>query len=93
MLSISKGVRQKLQKKHSVCEAELIQCFANRTNRFLEDERADRKSDPPTMWFIAETDYGRKLKVVFMQKPDGCVLIKTAYEANKKESRIYAKFA
>jgi hypothetical protein len=45
------------------------------------------------MWFIAETDYGRKLKVVFMQKPDGCVLIKTAYEANKKELRIYAKFA
>lgn len=49
-------------------------------------------TNPVTRWFIAETDLGRKLKVAYMATTDG-VVIKTAYDPNKEEIRIYNKFA
>lgn len=91
-LQISPGIRHKLTAKHGVSEQEIIECFANRVGGFLEDNREDHSSDPPTRWFVAETDHGRKLKVVFIQIPDGTILIKTAYEANSEEKRIYSKY-
>ena len=71
-IKISHKIREKLEEKHNVCEDEVVQCFANRDGHYLRDEREEHKSDPPTQWFIAETDYGRKLKVVFVMK-DGTV--------------------
>jgi hypothetical protein len=44
---------------------------------------------PPTEWFIAETDTGRRLKVVFMEYPDR-IVIKSAYEPSIEEESIYA---
>ena len=88
-LVISPKVREKLANKSPpVTEAEVRQCFANRTGKYLYDEREDHKSDPPTRWFIAETNYGRNLKVVFIQR-DGDVIIRTAYDPNRDETRIY----
>lgn len=46
---------------------------------------------PPTRWFISETDYGRKLKIVFMNTDQG-VVIRTAYDPNPEEMRIYKKY-
>ena len=93
-LVISSSVSKKLLQKHGVSKYEVIQCFASRDRAFLEDTREDHKTDPPTKWFIAETDYGKKLKVVFMQSTDGKdIHIKTAYWANAKEKRIYEKYA
>nr|MBS0020571.1 ADP-ribosyl-(dinitrogen reductase) hydrolase [Gammaproteobacteria bacterium] len=92
-LFIPSKVRHKLTSKHGVSEAEIVQCFANRARGFLEDNREEHASDPPTRWFVAETDYGRQLKVVFLQHSDGTILIKTAYEANSEEKRIYGKYA
>jgi hypothetical protein len=43
------------------------------------------------LWFVAETDYGRKLKIVFIQRSDGRIDIKTAYEANPTEIEIYER--
>ncbi|WP_261977799.1 ADP-ribosyl-(dinitrogen reductase) hydrolase [Marinobacter sp. F3R11] len=71
---------------------EVQECIANRTGKFLEDMREDHKSDPPTQWFIAETDSGRQLKIVFILK-DGDVVVKTAYVPNEDEKRIYIKYA
>ncbi len=92
-LSISLKVRQKLARKTpSVSVPEIEQCFANRTGTYLIDTRESHQSDPPTKWFIAETDYGRKLKICFIQ--DGStIIIKTAYDPNQDELRIYSKFA
>ncbi len=91
-LSISRNVRQKLaNKKPPVAEEEIEQCFANRTANYLEDVREDHKSDPPTQWFIAETDFGRTLKIAFIQKGDD-MIIRTAYDPNREELRIYKKF-
>ena len=91
-LKISARVREKLKHKHCVAEEEIIQCFASRCGRYLTDTRARHATNPPILWFIAETDRGRLLKVVFVQT-DGEVEIKTAYPPNETEIRIYEKYA
>ena len=91
-LKYSSAVKQKLAEKHGVSLEEVQQCFANREGGLLEDTREDRKTDPPSQWFIAETDYGRRLKVVFILK-NGDILLKTAYGPNQKEDTIYRKYA
>ena len=65
-----------------------MQCFASREGSYLKDTRAEHKTDPPSQWFVAETDYGIKLKIVFIQKGSD-IHIKTAYKANQKEIQIY----
>ena len=92
-LKVSAQVQAKLAaKKPPVTQAEIEQCFANRTGVYLLDEREQHASDPPTRWFIAETSYGRKLKIVFIPR-DGDIVIRTAYDPNADESRIYSKFS
>ena len=88
---ISPKIQKKLLEKHNVKRHEITECFSNRTGGFLKDKREDHDTNPPTLWFVAETDYGRKLKVVFINDDD--INIKTAYEANKEEIRIYNKYA
>lgn len=92
-LKISLGVEQKLQEKHDVTRNEIEECFWNREHGLLEDTREQNKTNPPTMWFIAETDQGRSLKVVFMEIEQGIYEIKTAYEPNENEVAIYEKYA
>ena len=86
----SEAVMRKLKEKHSVAVSEVIQCFANRLGRPLTDNRPDHRTDPPTRWFIAETDMGRKLKVVYMLV-DSSFEVKTAYEPNAIELEIHRK--
>lgn len=90
-LHISSRVKKKLTEKHNVSELEILECFGNREGRFLKDSRAEHDSHPPTLWFIAETDHGRSLKVVFIYDSNNDVTIKTAYQPNAKEFRIYNK--
>lgn len=89
-VKISKKISDKLHFKHGVCETEVAECFANIEGRYLLDTREEHKSDPPTLWFIAETNMGRKLKVVFVSK-EGDNYIKSAFEPNSEEIRIYHK--
>ena len=67
---------------------EVQQCFANRTGRYLKDTRARHKTNPPSQWFIAETDKGRKLKIVFLIDK-GNLVIKSAFEPEDAAVRIY----
>jgi hypothetical protein len=91
-LVLSRRVREKLASKTPpVSEDEILQCFANRSGRYLLDHREQNQTDPPTRWFLAETDYGRVLKVVFIQK-DQLVVIKTAYDPNGIERDISRRF-
>ena len=90
-LVISPKTREKLVYKHCVTEEEISQCFASREGRFLVDTREDHATNPPTLWFIAQTNRGRLLKVVFVQEGDD-LHIKTAYEPNDEERRIYDKY-
>lgn len=89
-LVISQAVLDKLKDKHAVHKREVEQCFDNRDGGFLMDDREDHRTDPPTFWFIARTNYNRLLKVVFISI-DSRVHIKTAYEPNETEIRIYER--
>lgn len=92
-MKASDAVRDKLLQKHNVTLDEVEQCFANRDRGSLEDTRVNRQTSPPTMWFISDTFWGRRLKIVFMLHSDGDIEIKTAYEPNAEEIRIYNKFS
>lgn len=89
---IPDSVLQKLMAKHNVAASEVIECFANRKGPSLTDNREEHRTNPPTRWFIAETDMGRKLKVVYIPI-DNSFIIKTAYPANPIELEIYRKVA
>ena len=88
---VSTRILEKLARKHNVKKDEVAQCFANRSGRYLRDPRAKHQTNPPTQWFIAETDYGRRLKVVFILAGSD-VEIKSAFEPNADEVRIYIKY-
>ena len=92
-LYMSQKIRQKLTlKTPPVSENDIHECFTNRTQAFLLDTREDHKTDPPTLWFISENDYGRRLKVCFMN--DGQqISIKSAFVPNADEERVYKKYA
>lgn len=91
-LVVSAKVREKLARKTPpVSEDEILQCFANRHGQPLTDTREQHLTDPLTRWFIAETDYGRKLKVVYIPI-DGDIVIKTAYDPNDVEQCIFDRF-
>lgn len=92
-LIMSEAVNQKLLKKHDVRRFEVEECFLNRAKGLLEDTREQHKTHPPTLWFIAETDVGRLLKIVFIELPHGVYEIKTAYEPNQLEVNIYETYA
>lgn len=92
-LVFSKAVIKKLSEKHDVTRAEVEECFLNRTHGLLEDTREEHKTIPPTLWFIAETDQERVLKIVFIELANETYEIKTAYEPNEIEVNIYEKYA
>lgn len=87
-LVLTERVREKLTHKHDVTRTEVVQCFGNKVGKLLEDTREQHRADPPTKWFIAETDSGRELKVTFVME-EGVVFLKSAYEPNAAEKRIY----
>ena len=85
---MSAKIKAKLQEKHQVTPQELAECFYNRTFPTLIDSRENHRTDPPTEWFIATTDKGRELKVIFILD-DGVIYIKSAFDADKQSIRIY----
>ena len=87
---ISEEIKAKLASKHEVGEAEVHQCFANRTGCLLRDAREEHRTDPPTEWFIAPTNRGRLLKVCFV--PDGNFYLRTCYPPNHTELGLYRKY-
>ena len=89
-LRISADVEDKLKNKHSVTRSEVEQCFSNRFGRLLMDDRAKHKTNPPTLWFLAPTNKGRTLKIVYIQ--DGLhVNLRSAFEPNTVEVDIYSR--
>jgi len=94
-LNISLKVRKKLaQPDHNVTEEEILQCFANRYRGNCTDSRPEHQTPIPTKWFVSETDYGRRLKIVFIHDLIGNIIdIKSAYPATAEVIRIYEKYS
>lgn len=89
-LRISESVLRKLSERHNVTRTEVEQCFQNRYGRLLTDDRVTNRTHPPTLWFIAETNGARRLKIVYIQTGNS-VQLKSAYEPNDDETRIYRR--
>lgn len=95
---ISPTIKKKLAEKHNVTEDEIRQCFINVEGEYLRDLREDHATDPPTWWFIAETNRKRKLKVCFMvrklETPNGAetrIDIKTAFPPDLEDVECYER--
>lgn len=91
-LIVAPDIRDKLLNKHQVKEGEVHECFFNRDGPYLEDTEEDHLTDPPTEWFIAPTDRGRYLKVIFVFR-DGNIFLKSAYDANATAMHIYSELS
>lgn len=87
---ISPKITDKLRDKHRVTPEEVRQCFGNVTGKFLEDDRENNRTIPPTKWFLSYTDSDRLLKVVFIEK-EGKIFLKTAYPPNIDEIHLYKR--
>lgn len=87
---ISPRIAEKLKTRHHVSGQEINECFANRVGPYFTDTRLDHQTDPPTYWFVAETDKGRVLKVVFMKYPDHFA-IKTAFTPTDGSDALYTR--
>lgn len=85
---ISSTVRQKLAAKHRVSEQEVREAFNDQPDHVLQDTRSEHASDPPTVWFIASTYGGRLLKVCYIETETD-VIVRTAYEPNEAEKRMF----
>ena len=91
-LRISEATLKKLIDKHNVTRREVEQCFENKCGLFLQDDREDHKSDPPTLWFIALTSQGRPLKIIFIYR-DGQLHLRSAYDADGAAQGLYDRKA
>lgn len=87
-LIISPGIQEKLKTKHRVKTQEIEECFLNHDGRYLADEREEHATSPPTLWFIGETDTGRRLKVVFVPE-HGNTYLRTAFEPTQRQAKVY----
>lgn len=90
-LRISAEVLKKLTDKHKVDRREVEQCFVNRVGRLLTDIRAKHRSNPSTLWFLAPTNSGRVLKVVYIPNHPH-IDLRSAFEPNATELAIYARY-
>jgi hypothetical protein len=92
-LLIAPSIEEKLSnKKPPVSRREVEQCFENREHGLLKDVREKHRTNPPTLWFIAPTNSNRLLKIVFIQKGED-VILKSSFEPNEDEIKIYFKYA
>lgn len=89
---IHPSIAAKLGSAHGVSEREVAQCFDNMDRAALLDKREKHKTNPPTQWFISVTNKNRELKVVFIQNGRD-IVVKSAFEPNAEERRIYLKYA
>ncbi len=85
----SQKIAAKLAKRGITLE-QCVECFSNRTGRFLFDTRERHRINPPTLWFISTTDANRLLKIVFIHYPAAQEIhLKSAYDPNQIEINLY----
>lgn len=87
-MRISPEIVEKLKTKHGVSPQEVYQCFLNRHGPFFLEERPEHKTNPPSWWFVADTDTCRTLKVVFVGYSDHFA-IKSAFEPEDGQDDEY----
>lgn len=89
-MRISPEIEEKLRDKHGVSPSEVYECFLNRYGPFFLEERPEHKTNPPSWWFVSETDIGKVLKVVFVHYSDHFA-IKSAFEPEDGQDDEYER--
>lgn len=87
---ISPEVEEKLRTKHNVDVNEVYECFLNRHGPFFLERRPEHATDPPSWWFVAETDKQRVLMVIFVKYPD-YFAIKSTFEPENGQDEEYER--
>jgi len=89
-LFVPPHVREVLLLEHKITEAQIEQCFAGRPP-VGHDHIEPCAQDATAGWFIAETDYGIRLKVRFVfDTTTKIVEIKSATPPCEEDERAYA---
>lgn len=70
---------------------EIEECFENHCGDYCIDNREEHRTDPPTLWFVGETNRQHKLKIVFIRLDEDIVL-KSAYPATEEVERIFLRY-
>jgi uncharacterized DUF497 family protein len=78
--------------KHQVTIREVYECFKNRKTKYAYDTRPEHQTNPPTLWFLAESNTNRLLKVVFVRYSKTDVVLKSAYQPNADEIKLYEMY-
>ncbi len=92
-LIIGKAILKKCNDRHQVSEAEIREALSRYNGIELEDTREWNKSTPGTKWFLGRTGNGRLLKLVYIPyEDDGVAILRTCYEPNPIEIRIFRNF-
>ena len=86
------SVKNKVYKKHKLTLNEIQEAFENPLGNIYEDNRSEHKTTPPTLWFIGETLYGKKIKIVYIAFPDKPPVIKSAYEPEQPTKELYKEW-
>lgn len=90
-MKIHQATHHKINQKHAVTKTEAEQAFDNPIGNIYEDNRPEHHSVPPKQWFIGETLYGRKIKIVFIEQLDGQIILVSAYEPSEETKDFYKR--
>ena len=86
----SPNIIDKILLVHKVDILEVEEAFNNWVGRPLIDDRKQHRTNPPTIWFCAETTDGRILKIVGIPLVETKeFVLKSAYEASDWEINFY----
>jgi hypothetical protein len=89
-LYIHRDIVSKCLIKHNVSESEINEAWQSYDGMVLvADDREEHRTNPPTIWFVARTVGGRKLKVIVVIDTDGIGYLKSAYEANQRVINLF----
>lgn len=93
-LVISPAIRKKIGRDDhgGITEKDVRECFTNHCRGYCYDRRPQHldREGKPSMWFVAETNARRVLKIMFVRENESIVL-KSAYPATETVQRLFDK--
>lgn len=90
-MKIHSNTHQKINQKHTVSKHEAEEAFENPIGNIYEDKRDEHLSNPIKKWLIGETLYGRKIKIVFIERDNDEIILVSAYEPSEKTKNYYKR--
>lgn len=76
----------------NITAKEVEECFANHNGAYATDSRPEHldQSGNPALWFVAETNRRKRLKITFVLE-NGNVYLKSAYPATDKVTELFKR--